>query len=199
MPHVYLSEYRDSKGVNLRRNCNLKPRSSRSSASARRIQHPESPSDPGSDPAGSLDSSFSDNNATGPPPSAPEGRHRCPHPLCDTRYQSKKDAVKRVNDIHQESFPLPNGVARCSVPDCRKVFTRGGLTNHMRRKHPNCPAAAPQNHEDEERDDVIQPPQPFRGNDPSNEVSLDDLHQFYRKELTYTNETTSSDTSPLAG
>ena len=39
-------------------------RSGRSSASARRIQRPESPSDPGSDPAGSLDSSFSDNNAT---------------------------------------------------------------------------------------------------------------------------------------
>ena len=158
-------------------------RSGRSSA-ARRIQHsePESPSDPGSDPAGSLDSSFSDNNATGPPPSAPEGRHRCPHPLCDKRYQCKKDAVKHVNDVHKESFPLPNGFARCPDRDCRKVFTRGGLTNHIRRKHPNLLPA------DSALDGDHLAPRPLPQAPPlppAPEASLEDIHQFYRSELTW--------------
>ena len=157
-------------------------RSGRSSASARRIQHPESPSDAGSDPEGSLYSSFSDNNATGPPPSAPEGRHRCPHPLCDKRYQSKKDAVKHVNDVHNESFALPTGLGRCSVPDCHKVFTRGGLTNHIRKKHPNLlPAESALDDDHLAARPLPQAPQL----PPAPEASLEDIHQFYRSELTW--------------
>ena len=159
--------------------------SGRSSASAQRIQHPdpESPSDSGSDPAGSLYSSFSDNNAIDPPPSAPEGRYCCPHPHCDKRFSRISDAVKHINQTHEDNFALRNPFIRCSV--CEKVYTRKGLKSHHRRQHPEqpLPSNAPAN--EAHRDGIADLPAPFPRHLPAAPVDIDALHKFYRLEPTW--------------
>ena len=114
-------------------------------------------------------------------PSPAQIKHCCPHPRCDKRYKYKKDVIKHVNDVHKDPFQLPNGYARCSDPNCREVFTCGGLPNHQRRMHPNLRLT-------DSASDPDHPIPPFLQElpiHPADEVSFEDLHQFYRSELTW--------------
>ena len=127
-------------------------------------------------------SDIDDGSSSTPPVQQEE--HRCPHPRCNKTYKTMRDAVKHVNSTHKDQFRLPNGFARCPSPRCRQVFTRGGLSIHQRKKHPHLPLT-PRNSDDEAQEDVPQPPQPFRGNDPSNLPSIETLHQFFTRETTW--------------
>ena len=105
---------------------------------------------------------------------------RCPHPQCDKRFKSIKDAVKHVNYTHRDAFPLPRQFKRCSV--CHKVYTADGVAIHLRRTHGL--AAHPNSSLDE--NDRSQPPPPLEPPlAPAPDASLEDLHQFYRSELTW--------------
>ena len=127
-------------------------------------------------------SDIDDGSSSTPPVQQEE--HRCPHPRCNKTYKTMRDAVKHVNSTHKDQFRLPNGFARCPSPRCRQVFTRGGLSIHQRKKHPHLPLT-PRNSDDEAQEDVPQPPQPIRENDPSNLPSIETLHQFFTRETTW--------------
>ena len=105
---------------------------------------------------------------------------RCPHPQCDKRFKSIKDAVKHVNYTHRDAFPLPRQFKRCSV--CHKVYTADGVAIHLRRTHGL--AAHPNLSLDEnDRSQQLPPLEPPLA--PAPDASLEDLHQFYRSELTW--------------
>ena len=116
-------------------------------------------------------------------PSPQHDKHYCPHPQCNKRYSTVKDAVKHINRDHKDHFPLPTTYARCSV--CKNVYTKDGLKNHKCKGPPRepRPPRAP-----------LQPSPSPEPSFPNPEYDLaaarapdtDSLHRFYKLELTWT-------------
>ncbi len=111
----------------------------------------------------------------------PDSNTPCIHPQCNKTFKNQRDMIKHVNYTHHDGFLLPHRFSRCNL--CNKVYTSDGIRNHQRIKHrvQSSQNSTPVN-DAQHADPVLLP-----AINHQEEISLDALHQFYRKELYWIN------------